>query len=86
MRYNKSEIMKAAWAMYRSGSRDLHGRLVTPFSTCLRIAWANAKANATVEDLEQRLFFLNMKDRWTAEDQKEMRVLDAQISQMKKAA
>ena len=90
MRYNKSEIMKEAWTMYKSSDRDLFGRKLVPFATCLRIAWSNAKAEArkaekvvTVEELESRLFILQMKDRFTHEDYECARELQTKIASMK---
>ncbi|MDR1340132.1 MAG: hypothetical protein LBK58_08790 [Prevotellaceae bacterium] len=35
MKYNRSEIFKAAWAAYRTGKSS--------FGICLKNAWANAK-------------------------------------------
>lgn len=49
MKYNKSEIMKAAWNLYR-----MFQKCVTKlsFSECLRRAWANAKnENETTQKL-----------------------------------
>lgn len=43
MKYNKSEIMKAAWALYRKAQKWVSS---LSFSECLRRAWANAKQYA----------------------------------------
>lgn len=45
MKYNKSEIMKSAWALYRKFQKYV-GQL--SFGECLRRAWAEAKRNARV--------------------------------------
>lgn len=47
MSYNKSEIMRAAWANYREQEQmDVHGG--ADFSHALKIAWREAKAMANV--------------------------------------
>lgn len=40
MKYNKSEIMKAAWNLYKMAQKWVNS---LSFSECLRRAWANAK-------------------------------------------
>ena len=44
-KYNKSEIMKAAWNLYRTAQKWVDK---LSFSECLRRAWANAKKAARV--------------------------------------
>ena len=51
MKYNKSEIMKAAWNLYRSCKKDCFCEV--RFSECLRIAWKEAKKNSAIEELIQ---------------------------------
>ncbi len=41
MKYNHSQIMTAAWRMFRKG--------VSSFSMALRMAWANAKAQTAAK-------------------------------------
>lgn len=82
MNYNKSEIMSAAWAMYRGLSRNLRGEIIGTFADCLRMAWASAKRNAQ-RTPEERLFLLNMKDRWNSADFEEARKLEQEISSKK---
>lgn len=41
MKYNLSEIMQKAWAIFRKGTKS--------FAVALRIAWANAKAHNTAK-------------------------------------
>lgn len=50
MRYNMSEIMKAAWK-----KKKTFGSLYT-FSYCLKEAWAKAKEAATIEEYSNREF------------------------------
>ena len=79
--YNKSEIMKAAWELYREkvamvsrlSKRDRQEILANYFSVALKTAWRLAKqrakdANLSLEELESRLFLLQMKDRWDSND------------------
>jgi len=90
MKYNKSEIMKAAWEMHRHTVEITRrwpetarkAKLATSFSTALRIAWQNAKAqaNTTKKDLEECLFNLRMKDRWDNSDFDYARQLEQRIS------
>nr|DAH38247.1 MAG TPA: hypothetical protein [Caudoviricetes sp.] len=40
MKYNKSEIMKAAWSLYKMAQKWVSS---LSFSECLHRAWANAK-------------------------------------------
>lgn len=40
MKYNKSEIMKAAWNLYKMAQKWVNS---LSFSECLRRAWGNAK-------------------------------------------
>lgn len=40
MKYNKSEIMKAAWSLYKMAQKGVSS---LSFSECLHRAWANAK-------------------------------------------
>ena len=40
MKYNKSEIMKAAWTLYRTAQKWVNK---LSFGECLRRAWENAK-------------------------------------------
>lgn len=56
--YNRSTIMKAAWAAYRNRPRNLRGIPQGTFADCLKIAWANAKRRAT-HDTE---FLYQMQD------------------------
>lgn len=44
-KYNKSEIMKAAWNLYRTAQKWVDK---LSFGECLRRAWANAKKAARV--------------------------------------
>ena len=89
-RYSKSEIMKAAWEMHRQTVKDTRrwpeaarkAKLATSFSIALKIAWANAKAQATAtkQGLENMLFTLKMKDRWNNEDFDLARELERKIA------
>lgn len=45
--YNKSEIMKAAWNLFRMSKRWINS---LNFSECLRRAWASAKKSAETAD------------------------------------
>lgn len=45
MKYNKSEIMSAAWASYRKAQKWVEAYRLS-FVECLRRAWAEAKRNA----------------------------------------
>ena len=96
MKYNRSEIMKAAWAMFRE-MRDVTTRrwpeverkakLTNYFSTALIIAWSQEKArvrdaNIGKQELEERLFVLNMKDHWNESDYAYERELKRKISEM----
>lgn len=42
MKYNLSEIMEKAWAIFRKGTQS--------FAVALRMAWANAKAHNTAKE------------------------------------
>ena len=68
--YNKSEVMKEAWKLYRGLSRNLRGKIMGTFAGCLRTAWARAKkvATQTKQSAEESLFLLQMKDHWSPED------------------
>lgn len=44
MKYNKSEIMKAAWNLRKMSQKWVNS---LSFSECLRRAWANAKKAIT---------------------------------------
>lgn len=47
MKYNLSQIMKAAWAHYYSSSRNLYNPFnQQDFTRCLKWAWQNAKSAA----------------------------------------
>lgn len=57
MKYNRSEIMKKAWAIFREGAKK--------FGECLKLAWSIAKASlnkiaftgkATFEGIEFRIW------------------------------
>ena len=45
MKYNKSEIMKAAWNLYRKAQKWVN---TLRFAECLRRAWSDAKAAAEI--------------------------------------
>ena len=45
MKYNKSEIMKNAWSLYRKMKAECPN--VANFGNCLRTAWATAKRNVS---------------------------------------
>ena len=47
MKYNKSEIMKAAWNLYKKSCSWVKQCRLS-FSECLRRAWADAKRSARV--------------------------------------
>ena len=65
MKYNLSEIMKKAHAIRAEGNR----RFRPSMSTALKIAWANAKmARRPPMPAADRLFLLQMKDRWDSSD------------------
>lgn len=77
--FNKSEIMKAAWAatkaeIARSRVPLSAGSRRYIFRHQLKAAWAMAKRNAEpvvagpAADLRQRLYVLDCKTRWTAAD------------------
>lgn len=78
--YNKSEIMKNAWNIYRDSKLDFMGYPTLQgitFSKALKQAWADAKTKAAdakltvaekIEKIENQLFYLEMKDRWNTED------------------
>ena len=57
MKYNKSEIMKAAWKHYRNmveSINKLRGANITySFSEALRFEWKEAKKKAAIEELIQ---------------------------------
>jgi len=67
MEYNKSEIMKEAWRLYRNGNRNTRGELMGTFANALCCAWKNAKWRARQNNAES-LFQLRMKDRWSRSD------------------
>ena len=87
--YNKSEIMKAAWAMHRENveavrrwpAKARQEKLANSFSTCLKMAWAIAKqAIENPADPKEQLFLLKMKDRWDNSDFELARELEAKIA------
>lgn len=45
-KYNRSEIMKAAWYLFRK--YNAHGKTSYTFAVCLKLAWADAKEAARV--------------------------------------
>ena len=81
--YNKSEIMTAAWNMYRKSKAN--GNKFVKFGSCLECAWLNAKNAAAdtrtpLEKATARLHSLEMKDRWSAEDYELSRSLRNEIA------
>ena len=90
--FNKSEIMKAAWAatkaeIARNTSPLSAGSRRFIFKHHLKAAWANAKraarpvATGRAADLRQRLYVLDCKTRWTASDFAAADALRAEIRQ-----
>ena len=88
MTYNRSEIMKAAWALYRKMEISTRRwpeaarkeKLATYFSDALKLAWAQAKsANVTKADLENQQFLIHMKDHWDSSDFELDRELEQKI-------
>jgi hypothetical protein len=73
--YNKSEIMKKAWAIFKAGKADT-------FSAALTMAWANAKEIAKVET---ELFYINMSDRWTTSDWLRIGTLNSRLEALQAA-
>jgi len=80
MKYNKSEIMKRAHYFRATMKTTTITNRVLPITmaNALRMAWAEAKRKAN-ETPADRLFYLNMKDRWTDEDFELARELKRQI-------
>jgi len=71
--FNKSEIMRAAWASYRADKWPTFRR--TKFANHLRLAWYAAKkaANALpveteAERIDRRILDLDRKTRWGTND------------------
>jgi hypothetical protein len=67
IKYSVSEITRRAWAIRRETGAGM--------ASALREAWravkletAKAPVMAKLDELEEREFYLNMKDRWSAED------------------
>ena len=98
MTYNKSEIMKRAWDLYR-----IWEFCDRAFAVSLKEAWEEAKSKAqkeenakakaemlvpsdTFENLESALFILNMKDYHNHEDRQEVSRLEVAIKRTKLAA
>ena len=53
MKYNKSEIMKKAWSLFKMSSKWVNS---LSFSECLRRAWKSAKASiVTARSLEHEI-------------------------------
>lgn len=51
MKYNLSEIMKNAWAMFRNAKRA--------FSECLHLAWEDAKTIANLKQYRMKEWFVD---------------------------
>ena len=97
--YNRSEIMKAAWNLYKENTRygnqyytqDENGNLILhtiTFGDMLKEAWTEAEAAVTAAkktelaandtrfiEVSNKLFDLEMKDRWSNKDYE----LDSQL-------
>ena len=83
--YNKSEIMTAAWVMYKKSVAS--GNKFASFGGCLKAAWLNAKNAAAdtrtpLEKATAQLHALEMKDRWTSEDYTLSRTLHNEIAKL----
>ena len=68
MKYNKSEIMKAAWKTYNMSKRWVASYQKT-FGECLKAAWANAKkeignAVAKVAQAIKRMHYSEYKNNY----------------------
>ena len=97
-RYNRSEIMKAAWASYKNKEENWNPITRKPaysFASFLRMAWANAKAEAAfnalsveekIEKLESRLFMLQMKDRFSRDDFNRETAIKNQLAELRMAS
>lgn len=81
MTYNKSEIMRQAWAWFKNDSSYKAGWYRSPeakrmlFAQKLKSAWELAKYEAKPvaetdkhKEIRQRIFILECKDRWTDAD------------------
>lgn len=54
IKYNKSEIMKRAWASYKAGKR-WNGANRT-FAECLKTEWAIAKKNVLIAEEQEKYY------------------------------
>ena len=95
MNYNKSEIMKKAWEMFRT--RKAIG-LAISFAQALRMAWCEARNRVeaarrnnslTVAEkiarIEESLFNLQMKDRFSSSDRELERKWRQELNELKAA-
>ena len=94
--YNKSEIMRNAWATYRervaylkSLNPILGAKLLASytFADALKLAWLNAKHQAKdrrtpLERAKHDLFVLECKDRWDGKDFETSSQLQAEIARL----
>lgn len=58
-KYNKSRIMKSAWAMFKSGKKL--GRHVLTFGECMKEAWKDERSSYSKSMSMYQLFNLNKK-------------------------
>ena len=58
-KYNKSRVMRSAWAMFKSGKK--YRNHVLTFSECLKEAWKHEHLSYNKELRLYRLFILNKK-------------------------
>lgn len=58
-KYNRSNVMKMAWSMFRNGKKI--GRRVLAFSECLKEAWKSERASFDKAMKMYNLFNLNKK-------------------------
>ena len=55
-KYNKSEVMKEAWVLYRSSVDYYTGERNRSFGECLKSAWKNHKACLEVIEEATRIY------------------------------
>lgn len=81
--FNKSEIMKRAWELFKANYWGQPGFRNAIWARSLRSAWAEAKAKAgqvsKAETVSAQIESLHNKDRWSSADYQRMDALNAEL-------